>query len=98
MVMLLSLKLVLLKLNKYLFLSRRYANIALMRTYELILVLNSSLSGDQRKKVLDSIKSWLKEIKIVKEEDLGQKALAYAVKKEKIGFYCSLLFQADTIP
>jgi len=69
-----------------------------MRTYELVLVLNSSLTSEKRKKLIETIKGWLKEAKITKEEDWGQKALAYPIKREKIGFYHLFSFEANTIP
>lgn len=58
-----------------------------MRLYELVLVLKSSLSEGDRKKLLDTVKEWLKDVKITKEEDWGQKPLAYKIKKELAGFY-----------
>ena len=53
-----------------------------MRAYELVLVLRTSLSESQQKKILDSIKSLLKGVKTVKENVLGQKPLSYPIKKE----------------
>ncbi len=69
-----------------------------MRKYELVLVLNSSLSADQRKTLVETVKGWLKGVKVNKEEDWGQKALAYPIKKEKIGFYIVLSLEAETMP
>ena len=64
-----------------------------MRNYQLVLVLKSSLSDVQRKKVLADIKSLLKDVKVIKEEDWGQKPLAYSVKRELIGNYFNLLLE-----
>lgn len=58
-----------------------------MRQYELVLVLNSNLKEDQRKKVLDTIKGWIKDFKITLDTAWGQKTLAYPIRHEKIGFY-----------
>lgn len=69
-----------------------------MRLYELVLIFNSSLSADQRKKLLGTIKEWLRDVKIVKENEWGQKALSYPIKKERIGFYEMLELEAATIP
>ena len=59
----------------------------IMRLYELVVVLKSSLSEGDRKKLLDSVKDLLKDLKITKEEDWGQKPLAYKIKQELAGYY-----------
>lgn len=69
-----------------------------MRSYELVMVLKSSLSEAQRKKIISTIKDWLKNFKIVKEEELGEKPLSYKIKKESTGFYMNFLFEGETIP
>lgn len=66
-----------------------------MRTYELVLVLKSSLPEVQRKKILDSIKLWLKDMKIVKEDDWGQKTLSYKIKKETSGYFAVLHLEGE---
>lgn len=58
-----------------------------MRFYELVLVLRPSLSEADRKKLLQSVKDSLGDIKVTKEEEWGQKPLAYSIKKEVAGFY-----------
>ncbi len=68
-----------------------------MRIYELVLVLKTSLSDSQRKKTLDTIKGWLKDLKIVKEEQIGQKLLSYKIKKEDNGHFVRLLMEAKEI-
>lgn len=65
-----------------------------MREYELVLVLRSSLTEDKRKKVLDTVKKWLGDVKIAKEDSLGLKALAYKIKKETTGFFSILSLEA----
>ena len=57
-----------------------------MRLYDLILVLKGSLSEAERKKLLDSVRDKLKEAK-VKDEEWGQKPLAYKTKRELAGYY-----------
>lgn len=66
-----------------------------MRVYELVLVLKASLSEAQRKKILTVIKGFLKGLKITKENEVGEKQLAYPIKKEKAGFYCSLALESE---
>ena len=70
-----------------------------MRTYELAVVLRPSLKEAERKTLLDTVKSWLQDTKITKEEDWGSKALKYAIKKELTGHYFYMLLEtAKTIP
>lgn len=67
--------------------------ITLMRNYQLVLVLKTSLSEANRKKFLENIKTLLKGAKFIKEEDLGEKTLAYKIKRETSGFYVNYLFE-----
>jgi ribosomal protein S6 len=69
-----------------------------MRNYQLVLVLNSSLSESQRKKTIETIKKWLTDVRISKEEEIGQKALAYTIKRENAGYYIRLYLESETIP
>jgi small subunit ribosomal protein S6 len=69
-----------------------------MRNYQLVLVLRPTLSESERKKVLGSVKDWLKEVKVTKEEEWGQKSLAYKIKRETAGFYVSYELEAEVIP
>lgn len=65
-----------------------------MRLYDLVIVTRPSLSDAQKKKLLDSVKDFLKGIKVVTEEDWGQKPLAYKIKRELAGVYH--LFKLET--
>lgn len=69
-----------------------------MRFYRLVIVLKTSLSETQRKKVVDTIKKWLKDLKIVKEEEWGKKDLAFKIKKETTGYFMSFLLEGKVIP
>jgi ribosomal protein S6 len=64
-----------------------------MRKYELVLVLRPSLKEAERKKLLDTIKEQLGKVKIATENDWGQKALAYVIKKEDAGYYVQLMLE-----
>ncbi len=68
-----------------------------MRTYELVLVFKPSLSESERGKLLDTVKSWLKGVKITKEEDWGSKALAYRIGQDLTGHYFDLHLEAETM-
>lgn len=52
----------------------------------MVLVLKTSLSETQRKKLIDDVKTRLKDAKII-DEEWGQKPLAYKIKQELAGFY-----------
>jgi ribosomal protein S6 len=69
-----------------------------MKTYQLVLVLKTSLSEANRKKFIETVKGYLKGAKFTKEEDWGEKTLAYAIKKEKSGFYLNLLLELANLP
>ncbi len=66
-----------------------------MRKYELAIVMRPSLKEADRKKLLEDIKGWLGKIKIAKENDWGQKALAYEIKKEEAGHYYMLELEGE---
>lgn len=66
-----------------------------MRTYELALVLRPALKEADRKKLLETIKDWLGKVKIAKENDWGQKALAYPIKKEDAGYFIMLELEIE---
>jgi ribosomal protein S6 len=69
------------------------------RLYELVLVLRDSLSEADKKKLLDTVKKWLGEVKIAKEEEIGKKVLSYPIKKETSGFYLKFSLETEaTIP
>ncbi|MBI2443430.1 MAG: 30S ribosomal protein S6 [Candidatus Levybacteria bacterium] len=67
-----------------------------MRIYELVLVLKTSLTETQRKKLVEQIKELLKNVKVAKEEEWGQKPLAYKIKRELAGFYHLFHLESDT--
>ena len=58
-----------------------------MRLYDLVIILKSSLPEAERKKAIETVKGWLKNIKIVKEDPWGQKPLAYPIEREISGVY-----------
>jgi ribosomal protein S6 len=66
-----------------------------MRKYQLALVTKSTDSA--KKKAMESVKEMLKDVKL-SEEELGEKDLAYPVKRETKGFYTSFLFDAESLP
>lgn len=69
-----------------------------MRIYELILVLKTSAVLAQRKKLIEVLKGWLKDFKVGKEEEKGEKSLAYKIKKETKGVYLTISFEGEVVP
>lgn len=69
-----------------------------MRSYELILITKTSLTDILRKKLITGVKTLLKDLKIVKENEVGQKSLAYKIKKEINGFYLDFTLEGEVIP
>lgn len=66
-----------------------------MRLYELMLVLKTSLSEADRKKLITSVKDLLKGMKVT-DEEMGQKPLAYKIRHELAGFYHLLHIESET--
>ena len=66
-----------------------------MRKYELVLIARPSLKDAETKKLLETVKGWLKDFKFTKEDDMGQKALAYTIKKEVAGHFFMFQIEAD---
>lgn len=69
-----------------------------MRSYKLVLILKSTLSESERKKFLETLKTWLSSLKIVKENEWGQKPLSYSIKKQVSGLYIELTLEGENIP
>jgi small subunit ribosomal protein S6 len=68
-----------------------------MRKYEFAFALRTSLKEADVKKLFETMKGWLgEEVKVTKEEDWGQKPLAYPIKKETAGHY--YMWQLETQP
>jgi len=69
-----------------------------MKSYKLVLVLKSTLTESERKKLLESLKSYLSDLKIVEENEWGQKPLSYSIKKQVSGFFIELVLEGENIP
>lgn len=67
----------------------------IMRIYELIVVVKTSLSQTQRKNFVETIKSWLKGVTVNKENDWGQKVLSYPIQREQAGVYYQFSLESD---
>lgn len=69
-----------------------------MRTYELILIAKASLTEALRKKLIAGVKTLLKDLKIVKENEVGQKTLAYKIRRETSGYYFDFMLEGENVP
>ena len=60
-----------------------------MRKYELMFIVRTDIEDGEVKSVVDSLKKLLqdKKAKILEEKEMGQKELAYEIKKHKTGYY-----------
>jgi ribosomal protein S6 len=66
-----------------------------MRSYQLTLIVRSTLKDSDRKKAVEAIKSSLEKAKFLKEEEWGQKPLSYPIKKEVSGFFLNFHFDSE---
>ena len=68
-----------------------------MANYELMLIINPTLSEDERNSSLDNLRSLFKKAKtkIEKEDIWGDKKLAYKINKSDRGFYVLLDLELD---
>ncbi len=69
-----------------------------MRNYQLTLVLSATLKDADRKKVTEGIKDLFKGGKFGKEEDWGEKELAYKIRRQEKGYYLNYLLEAEGVP
>lgn len=66
-----------------------------MRDYELVLVIDSEVSGEDRKKQLTKVKKIVEDLKgkVKKTDEWGEKKLAYPINKKNMGYYFLLTIQ-----
>lgn len=67
-----------------------------MRSYKLVLLLKSDLTQEKKKKLLENIGVWAG-AKEAKTQELGEKKLAYTIKKEKKADYVALEFGSEKV-
>lgn len=65
-------------------------------TYNLTLVLRSSLKDAERKNIIEGIKALIGKAKVA-EKEWGQKVLAYPIKKEVSGVFLSWNIDSDDV-
>ncbi len=69
-----------------------------MKKYDVMFIVKPDLEESAIKEVFDSMKSLLEDKKatIVESKEMGQRELAYEIKKYKTGYYFYFLIEADT--
>lgn len=68
-----------------------------MNKYETIMIIDNEITENQRNTVIERIRNYiLKNGIITEEQDLGEKRLAYEVKKRQKGYYYSIKFKAKS--
>ncbi len=68
-----------------------------MKSYKLVLLLKSDLKKEAKDKLYADIKTWLGDVENEKAESLGEKKLAYPVKRAKAGEYVLFNFESDKV-
>lgn len=67
-----------------------------MNQYETIFIMNNQIAKEEQKTVIERITNYIKENgKIVKEDDIGARKLAYEIKKQKEGYYYLIEFESN---
>lgn len=67
-----------------------------MNKYEMMFIVKATMESDQVKKTAESIQAIVKSLKskVVDFKDLGEKKLAYPIKKEINGYYFVMTMEA----
>jgi small subunit ribosomal protein S6 len=68
-----------------------------MKNYKLVLLLKSDLKREQKDKLLEEIKKWIGEAKNEKVESIGERKLAYPIKRERKGEYVVVNFETERV-
>ena len=70
-----------------------------MKKYESIIIVNPNTIDEEIKELIEYIKKIITDNngKIIKVEDLGNKKLAYEIKKNKEGYYIRFEFEVNPV-
>lgn len=67
-----------------------------MNSYETVIIINNQMKQNEIKKEIEKVQKFINELgKVTKVEDLGERKLAYEIKKHKRGYYCVFEFDSD---
>jgi ribosomal protein S6 len=67
------------------------------KTYELLVVLNATVTEAEETKLVELIKKTVKDGSIKKSDDLGKKAFAYPIAKQREGKYVLHTISCDAV-
>lgn len=69
-----------------------------MLTYEIMFIVKTTIDAEKQKKTIDSMKKVITDGKgkIVETKEMGEKKLAYPIKKELNGYYYVLKVEATS--
>jgi len=67
-----------------------------MTNYEIMFIVKTTMEAEKVKKTIDNMKKIITDGKgkIVEAKEMGEKKLAYPIKKELSGYYCVLKVEA----
>lgn len=68
-----------------------------MRRYKLVLILQSDVKREKKQKLLEDVKKWIGKIEKESVKEIGERRLAYTIKKSKTGEYVLLEFEAEKV-
>jgi small subunit ribosomal protein S6 len=68
-----------------------------MRTYEAMLVVHSSVGGDAKSQILESLKEVFTKcsVKIISQKEWGKKRLSFEINKSRDGYYFFYQFEME---
>jgi small subunit ribosomal protein S6 len=69
-----------------------------MREYTFVVIIKSDVKKERKDALMQDVQKWIGEVESPKIESLGDRKLAYPIKKQKTGEYVTLSFAAKTIP
>lgn len=68
-----------------------------MKSYEMLYILNSSMSDEEKNNLVEKINSMIEKVggKIGNVDKWGDKKFAYPINYKNEGYYCLVNFEAD---
>lgn len=67
-----------------------------MNKYETVMIINDSLTQEQKDKVVSKILDYItKNGNVIGKESYGSKKLAYEIRKQKTGYYYIINFESE---
>ncbi len=70
-----------------------------MKKYEIMFIVKPDLEEENIKKIANSMKEMLEsnEAKVLEVKEMGQRELAYEIKKYKTGYYFLFVIETETV-